>query len=379
MISSVEEFFKSKTDNLSFMHLKEEASVNIRGYKISSDIPMPMLIDELVEEIKTNRAQEEIKITSFIDGMIYVIGVDPGFKYADEYKKILYKYNENIEDYILYKGIKFMDDNKIDDSLAFMKALVTLNNSNIKGIFNYACALEEKANRLFKYNQNKLAKKFLGEAVSQLEDITNIEPNFSLAYYKLGYHYMHMKQFKKCQITWEKFLDLDDNEDRIEEIEVNLAKIQDDVTYEEGYYEILRGKAEVGLEKLLPLKEKYSDWWNLLFIIGLGYRQLGRFVEAKKEFENVLAIKPNQPDTLNELGLCLASLGEYEEAVNRFTQAINLRPNDYEIKCNRGMTYLKLGKLDEAAKDIEAAYKQNPNDEITILCKQELDKMRNMG
>ena len=53
------------------------------------------------------------------------------------------------------------------------------------------------------------------------------------------------------------------------------------VEYEEGYTLVFQGKFEEGLEKLLPLEEKYGDWWNLLFMIGLAYKNMNEIKERK--------------------------------------------------------------------------------------------------
>jgi len=51
------------------------------------------------------------------------------------------------------------------------------------------------------------------------------------------------------------------------------------------------GKTDEGLPLLLDLEVKYPEWWNLIFFVGLGYRQLGQFSEAIQRFEKVLDIK----------------------------------------------------------------------------------------
>ncbi|RKD32573.1 tetratricopeptide repeat protein [Thermohalobacter berrensis] len=375
-MKSVNEYFKEKTENLSFIELKPGSFIDINGYKITDEIPLPIVIDELITEIKERRAQDELKVSSMIRGMIYTIGVDPKFKYFDDYKKILYKYDNRIEHYILYRGIDLIKEGSFDEGIIFLRALTFLNSENVNGLYNYGVAIEKKAESFYKLKQPKKGKEFLIEAIRTFETILDINPNFPMAYYKLGFHYKNMKQFKKSQIMWEKSLEFDISEDIKEEIEANLLDIKDDVIYEEGYNEILRGNPKAGIKKLLPLKDKYSDWWNLLFLIGLGYRQLGEYDKAIKEFKNVLAVNPGQVDTYNELGLCYASLGKFEDAIENFTKAIERRPNDYEIICNRGLTYLQLGDKDRASKDIERAYELNPQDEITITCKRELEKYK---
>ena len=377
-MKELDNYFKKKTENLSFIEIKPETYVDINGYKIHSDTPLPLIIDELINEIKERKAQDEVKVSSIINGMIYTIGVDPEFKHCEEYKLILYKYDDKIEEYILYNGLKKINDGLFEDGMVWLRALTIINDIHTMGIFNYGLALEEKAKRLLESNNEKLGNVFLRKSTELFEKVINIDNNFSQAYYKLGYHYKNSKQFKKSQLMWEKYIQLGDDDELLQEVRGVLDAIADDVNYEEGYLHILNGDAEKGLEKLLPLKEKYVGWWNLLFMIGLGYRQLERFEEAKAEFISVLEIVPNQVDALNELGICQVYLGEATEAIETFSRAIELKPNDYEIICNRGMTYLQLLDIKNAEKDILKAYTINSEDEITIACKNELDRIKNM-
>ncbi|SHH79546.1 Tetratricopeptide repeat-containing protein [Caloranaerobacter azorensis DSM 13643] len=374
----IEKFFKEKTENLTFIELKSSANTKFNKFKLDSNVPLPILVDELITEIKERRAQDEIKISSIIRGMIYTIGVDPNFPYIEKYRDILYSFDEKIEDFILYNGVKFIKEGLLDDGLIYLRALVVLNDKNVDGLYNYGVALEERAKKYLELRDEKRANMFINEATRQFENILEIDDEYPLAYYKLGYHYRLNKQFIKCKIIWEKFLTLSKDEELKEEIKLNLLEMQDDIVYEEGYNEIFIGDPVKGLEKLLPLKEKYTDWWNLLFVIGLGYRQIGDFAKAKKEFESVLSIVPGQVDALNELGLCLANLGQYEEAIEKFTESYKKRPKDYEILCNRGMTYLQMGILDKAKEDIQKAYDENPLDEITIACMKEIERIEGM-
>lgn len=378
-MKELHKFFLKKTNNISFIELKPDSKVFVKDYRIDPEIPLPLIIDELIKEIKDGNASDEVKLSSIIRGMIYLIGVDPEFKYSQQYKDILYHYDEKIEDYILYTGLKKINENALDEGMIWFRALYYINNKNLMGKYNYALALEEKAKKLFAANNNKLGNAFLNGSTNVFEEIINDDPNFDLAYYKLGYHYKNSQQYIKSSLMWEKYLQLGKDDDTLNEIRENLDNMKDDVVYEEGYNLVLSGKPEAGLEKLLPLKEKYVDWWNLFFMIGLAYRQMGMYEEAVEEFETVLDFVPNQVDALNEIGLCQAFLGRYSEAISSFTKAIELKPQDYEIRCNRGMTYLQINDIENAEKDINAAYEQCSTDEITILCKQELERIKSMA
>ena len=209
----------------------------------------------------------------------------------------------------------------------------------------------------------------------KLEKIINMDENFALAYYHLGYHYYNQSQYIKAKVIWEEAMKLGLDEDIIAEIQENIGKMDYRVQYEEGYTLVFQGKFEEGLDKLLPLEEEYGDWWNLLFIIGIAYKNMGEMDKAILYFEKILIIKPKQVDTLVELALCEASSFNMDRAVELLEQAAKIK-EDPEILCNLGMAYLNTGSIDDAIYYIERAYELNPEDEITISCMRELDNYR---
>ena len=211
------------------------------------------------------------------------------------------------------------------------------------------------------------------EAGEKLEQVTNLDPNFALAYYHLGYHYYNQNQYIKAKVIWEEALKLGLDEEFTAEVQDNLGKMYSKVEYEEGYTLVFQGKFEEGLEKLLPLEEKYGDWWNLLFMIGLAYKNMGEMDKAKEYYEKILRMKPQQVDTMVELALCEASSLNMNRAIELLEAAAKLK-EDPEILCNLGMAYLNVGNFDDANYYIERAYELNPEDEVTVACKRELAK-----
>ena len=213
------------------------------------------------------------------------------------------------------------------------------------------------------------------EALNKLEMVIDLDPEFALGYYHLGYHYYNQGQYVKSKVIWEEALKLGLDEDTTSEVQENIGKMDFKVQYEEGYNLVFQGRNEEGLEKLLPLEEDHSDWWNLLFMIGLAYKNMNEIETAKRYFEKILVIKPHQVDTMVELGLCEASTFNMEKAIEHFETAAKIK-EDPEILCNLGMAYLNNGDLDDAVYYIERAYELDPQDEITIACLRELDKYR---
>ncbi|SHJ61838.1 tetratricopeptide repeat protein [Tepidibacter formicigenes] len=370
----IENYIFNKTENIAFLTIKEDADLHLKGYKIpKGGIDVPILNEELVKGIKERSAENNLTLVSIANGMIYIIGIDSKFKYNEEYKKFLYEFDEKIEDYIGYMGVKKANEKELTEALIYFKSLITLNPNNVNGLYNYALVCQDIAKIHEKNKEEKKMNDFLLEALDKLETIIDIYPEFTLAYYQLGYHYYNQKQYIKAKLTWEEAIELGLDEDREMELKNELKKMEHKVDYEEGYNLVLRGQAEEGLEKLLPLMDEYSDWWNLLFFIGLAYRQLNNVDEAIKYFEKILILNPRQVDTIVEIGLCYAMVGNLKDSVEQFKRALDIK-EDPEVMCNLGMAYLQMGDIDEAKKHIEKAYSLNPEDEVTIACINELKK-----
>ena len=376
----IDKYLLKKTEELAFITVKKEGEFHLDGYEIPKEgLNVPIKNEVLVKGIKEKTAQDGLNSISIADAMIYIIGIDPEFRYNDEYKKFLTalekKVNFNVRSYAGYMSRKYFELGETTDSLIYIKALVTLYPDDIEGLYNYAIVCQEVATSYQKDGDAKGMNAFLLEAGEKLEKIINMDENFALAYYNLGYHYYNQSQYIKAKVIWEEAIKHGLDEDIIAEIQENIGKMDYKVQYEEGYSLVFQGKFEEGLDKLLPLEEQYGDWWNLLFIIGIAYKNMGEMDRAIHYFDKILIIKPNQVDTLVELALCEASSFNMERAVELLEQAAKIK-EDPEILCNLGMAYLNTGNIDDAIYYIERAYELNPEDEITIACMRELDNYR---
>lgn len=376
----IEKRLLKKAEELSFITIKNDAELKIKGYDIPKNgLDVPIKNEVLVKGIKEKTAQDKINTMSIADAMIYIIGIDSNFKYNNEYKKFLdafsKKVNLDLKSYMGYMSKKYFEIGENTDSLIYLKAMITFYEKDIDGLYHYSIVCQEIATKYQKENDLKLMNEFLVEALEKLEMIITIDDKFSLAYYQLGYHYYNQNQFIKAKVIWEEAIKLGIDEDLSLEIQENIGKMDYKIQYEEGYTLVLKGRNEEGLEKLLPLEENHLDWWNLLFMIGLAYKNMNEFEEAKKYFNKILITNENQVDTIVELGLLEASMYNLEGAISYFEKALKIK-EDPEILCNLGMAYLNNGEIDDAIYYIERAYELDPNDTITAACLNEVNKYR---
>jgi len=361
-MNTVNEFFMKMTDKVSFVQLKKGATFKIRDYLVKDDIPLPIITTTLIDEIKDGDIVEELKVMHLIEGIIYILGIDYNFKYNKQYKDILYSFNENIEDFILYEGLSLYEKEQYEDSAIFFRALNNINDSNIQGLFNYALSLEQIANKFMSLGQEKRGEEFLAESTKQFEKILDIDDKYSLAYYKLGYYYRYFGQYQKAKLMWEKFIAFDTDELRIQEIREQLDIITDQADYEEGVNYLTLGNYEKALVKLSILASKHKKAWDLHYMAGLACKGLGEYEEAVEYFCEAMNLGGNDSDLYNELGICLFTIGNIKEAIEIYNKGIAEYPNDYKLFFNRGLMYLQLGSIQEAKEDIRTAYTLNPND-----------------
>ncbi len=376
----IEKHILKKAEELSFIKIKHDGEFSVEGYNIPKEgLDVPIKNEVLVKGIKEKTAQDNINAMSIADAMIYIIGVDSQFKYNEEYKKFLNafkdKVNLDLKAYMGYMSRKYFDIGENTDSLIYLKALITMNPQDIDGLYHYAIVCQELAKQYQKDMNNEGMNDFLLDALDKLEMVVDLEPGHSLAYYHLGYHYYNQGQYVKAKVIWEEAMKLGLDSELMAEVQENIGKMDSKVQYEEGYNLVFQGRCEEGLEKLLPLEEDNPDWWNLLFMIGLAYKNMNEVETAKKYFNKILITKPHQVDTMVELGLCEAATLNMDKAIEYFEQASKIK-EDPEILCNLGMAYLNNGELDDAIYYIERAYELDPQDEITAVCLRELDKYR---
>ena len=84
----IDKYLLKKTEELAFITVKKEGEFHLDGYEIPKEgLNVPIKNEVLVKGIKEKTAQDGLNSISIADAMIYIIGIDPEFRYNDEYKK----------------------------------------------------------------------------------------------------------------------------------------------------------------------------------------------------------------------------------------------------------------------------------------------------
>ena len=371
----VDSYFKKSIDKVTFLELKKDSIIGNEIYSLKKEIPLPIKTDSLINEIKEGNLHDEINLLFIIDGILYLMGSDPNFPYIEDYKEILYGINEKIHDYIFYQGIKAVENKDNDSGAIYFRALKLLDPKNIDGIFNYALTLEEIGKKYLQMEMEEKAMEFIKNSTKELESILDIDEKYPLAYYKLGYHYKFFGNFLKAKLIWTKYLTLDKDELRLQEIREELDLIEDDVAMETGLTYLYRADYHKAIDIFENLVKKYDSLWELKYFLGASYKGVGELENAIEFFYEALDLNKEELDIYNELGICLFTVGRIKEAINIFTEAIENLGNDYRLLFNRGLCYLQVEELEKAHEDISMAAFLNPEDENIMTQKEVLDRL----
>lgn len=373
-MGKIDDVFKEKTKELTFIELKEVTNLNINGYKLEGGLPLPVITDNLMTELQYGDLSEEIKLAHIIEGIVFLLGTDPDFPHISKYKEIIYAYDSNILKYIFYKGMKSLEEEKIEDAGVYFRAIIELEPNNLNAILNYALVLETLAKSLIENEKPDEGQEFLIKSTNELESILDIDDSFSLAYYKLGYHYRYSNQFLKAKIIWNKFLILDDDEARLQEIREQIDIIDDDVKHEAGLSYFAYNDFGKAMDSFLKLLPKHDNNWNINYMIGLCYKGLENYERAIDYLKIAINLNKEEKDLYNDLGIIYFVQGKIFEAIKIFNKGIEEVEADYKLFFNRGLGYVQLGEYNLALRDINMANELNPYDENIAKQKEEVER-----
>ena len=96
-------------------------------------------------------------------------------------------------------------------------------------------------------------------------------------------------------------------------------------------------------------------------ILGVQHQQKSNFEEAKKIYQNILKIYPNQATVANNLGLVFVGLEEYQEAKACYERAIELDPNHPDANNNLGTLFRRHKEYQKAKSCFEKAIQSKPD------------------
>lgn len=117
--------------------------------------------------------------------------------------------------------------------------------------------------------------------------------------------------------------------------------------------------AEQVYRSVLQREPKHVNAWCYY---GIALHDLKKYEQSVVAYEQAIALQPNFPVALNNMGNSLRYLGRVADADQAFQRAIDLSPNYFNAFRNRGTLHAWTGRIDLAFKYYHQAMLLNPTD-----------------
>ncbi len=120
-----------------------------------------------------------------------------------------------------------------------------------------------------------------------------------------------------------------------------------------------------------------NDTSALLELANLNF-DIQNWSRARELYEKLLGLKPNDPDVLTDLGICLRAQGDFQGALARFRAAQALSASHWHSRFNEIVVLaFDLKDLDLAQQKLAALEKVAPGDANLERLSAEIQKLRN--
>jgi tetratricopeptide (TPR) repeat protein len=311
-------------DEFIFSELSDKYLKDAEMDDFLTGVPVPLRRDDAAKA-----ADGGLHVSAIGTAMARVIGIDPEFRYAPEYKRYIYRFlKDRALGMLLTEAKDAVDSGDFDSACIWQRAALSITSDDPIALYGYATVLGAMYSE--STDEQKIGN-LKAESLDTFETLTIEHPDFAPGWYRLGYLYLNLGLYIKAAIAWRKYLETasENNEtaDTRKEIEDRLAQLETPVAIESACNLVLSGNYNDGLTALAHFTTgQYADWWPLWYHIGIAHNGLREIVEAEKAFKKVLSINGTQLDTMRELVKIYDETGRFD-LMKKYKDKIDLIEN----------------------------------------------------
>lgn len=340
-------YMTQELEELLFIEIGRDLELNLPGRPVLNAGEYPVFPKDLVG--LAQQGGDGIPVNSIIEAMIYIVGCNPGFKHAENYRDTL-KSIEGIESFLIM-NIEKNKENSPKKSLVYASALTSL-----------IPRKEYEMNRILLIMglQDRTGQEFLEEEIlKSLKELSQNNPEYGVPLYYLGEYYLnrdtdeaklYLRGALKDPVTYNEAAQLLERVERVED-------------YDNAVEMVKAGNGYEALKTLIPLIEDNPDNLDAKYFAAVALRQTENYHKALIYLQELVEAA-ERAEVYSEIGINLAALGEVEAAIDYFKAALKITPDDSGIICNIAVCHLNLGDIEEAKDAFSLATRINPKDEI---------------
>lgn len=341
----INKHFRKNADKLSYIDLKNKTDQYVE-YGLN-DIPLPIILDEMMEGISSHDFENEINLVYIVNGILFNLAVDPEFLYMQDYKKILNNVLDNPSAFALSKAIK-ISERDYEKSLLYSRAAFLLDEKNELAAYNYARMLWNMTDV-----KDEERHVFVEEAVRILERILNYNEKNPLANFELGNISKSTGDYVKANSFYKRAMEAASDNDLLkDEIREAILKIAPDVAVENAIYFINRMNYSNAIEELMEAR-KNSSRYDIPYYIAISYMNQENPDLAEQFFEEAIEKGADFASLYTDYVYIKYILNKDIEAVQIANEAIEKYPSEIKLRYNRAIILISQGRKDKAIEDLD--------------------------
>lgn len=376
---------KNPLDSIYFIDLPENFSLSDAAFPIDKTIQLP--VQQKDSDAPGIFNPSEITMEQILAGILTVLAYDRKNPNLDYYRSILKKAKPNIKQELCEAAILKTKNEDFELAEEIFMALHGFDPEDVAIVLNMALFLDQRADSYRRAGLFEDADAYDADAESYYIQAMEAEPPLPDAFFNAGFFYLKQHKYREAKDSFETFValnagateeELGENGQyklgRAQEIIENInSQNMDDERFKNAYDLISSGQEEKGLQEIRVFLQNNPKVWNAWFLLGWGLRKLERFEDAKQAFLEALKYGGDKnPDTYNELSLCLVAEKKFDEAKSALQKAMAIDPDNTKIISNLGYIALAQGNNEEARKCFSIVLELDPKDAIAAA---ELDKL----
>jgi tetratricopeptide (TPR) repeat protein/DNA-binding winged helix-turn-helix (wHTH) protein len=194
------------------------------------------------------------------------------------------------------------------------------------------------------------------EAIALLEKAIALDPNFAMAYARIGYTFV---------MSWAR---LEDGKPYLEKaFRLSERLSEKDKLNITAWYAVANQDYSLAIRPFQEIVARYPLDVEAYGRLGRLLRGENRLHEAIEVFKQGLVMDSEAKDLFNGLGGAYSELGRHDEAIAMFQRYVQLAPNEANAHDSLGMGYQWAGRYDEAVREYERALALKADFYISVI------------
>jgi serine/threonine protein kinase/tetratricopeptide (TPR) repeat protein len=195
-----------------------------------------------------------------------------------------------------------------------------------------------EALKAFAMGNEERSKGKVRESLGFYNRAIELDPNFAMAYARIGVHYANQQQIETAKEYVQKAYDLRDRVSERERLYIT-----------EKYYSYITAQMDKTIETLQTWSRLYPNDFIPHNNLALNYQLLGRHEDALKEALEAVRLSPNNTAARENLAATFIGLGRIDEAEQALREIQKINPEAFEVR--KGTYFFAFLRRDQAGMD----------------------------